>query len=433
MISVSFINNENETLLLSDPFLSFERAMVEMNEEIDETLNGYLNVHNQYMVESEIMGELSSEKTVYLESERTNIFDKIGNAVITIFKKFAELVKKVVDSIKNIGFKNKSNEEKMRDLLDYYKKNDPDKYRTIKDDVVVAFKSGELDPIDMKSIKEMNEAYDELVKLAKQKDVKPDSLKAKFEAMKKKFDGALDKGTVKKTATVVSSVVTAALAIATFKSKILDSKKNTMDYEKKLSEKNEATIKAIKELEQYQGGEFASDSLTKAQLLQNAHFWITKEYGKLISKEQGKIDKFDKGITSWIARHEKSKKDDFMNGVNRGASVISDKEKEERKAERKKNREDAYDKSKSQIKAKAKWDKKHPEEEIKDDDVKLINAEKIAAAQRRGQNSATDEPDDDVLRNRARQQRYGQREGDAKYDKDHNIKHGPQEHIIYHK
>lgn len=344
MISVSFINNEPERLIASDPFMVLERAMITMSNEIDEAISGFCSEYDQYTIESEIMGEIDNDKLVYMESKKTNIFEKIGNAVISIFKKVQEIVVKFIDNIKNIGFKNKSNEEKMKSLLEYYKKNEPEKYKDIKDEVIVAIQSGDLNPVDMKSIKEMSEAYDELVKLAKQKNIKPDTLRGKFEEMKKKFDN-IDQSKTVKVAKAATAVITAITAIVAFKSKILDSKKSTIEYEKKLAEKNEATIKAIRELQEYEGGEFASDSLTKAQLLKNASFWITGQYGKLISREQGAIDKFDKGITAWIARHERAKKDAFVDSIERGSRVLSDKEARSRANERTKNREDAYDKS----------------------------------------------------------------------------------------
>lgn len=350
MISLSFINNDNEILLASDPFLSLERAMEKMSEEVDNIISGFLNINEEYMIESEIMGEIDHEKTVYLEAEKTNVFEKIGNVVISIFKKFQDLVKKVIDSIKNIGFKSKSNEEKMEKLLSEYKKNAPEKYKTIKDDVVVAFQSGELDPTDMKSIKEMSQAYDELVKLAKQKDVKPDTLRGKFEAMKKKFDD-IDSSKVVKGAKATKTIITAIIAIATFRSEIIKSRKNILDCEKRFAEDNDEIIKTIKFLETIEDGKYVSDSLTKAQILKNAHLYRRGYYTKLISKENGKIEKFNKGITSWIARHEKNKRDEFMSGVEKSSKIISEKDKKARDAEREKNKQDSYDKAVGQREA----------------------------------------------------------------------------------
>lgn len=342
MISVAFINDGYEPLITSDPFLPLNKMMVEMTEEIDMMISSYLKIHDQYTTESEIMGELDEDKSVYLEAEKTNIFDKIGNAVISIAKKIQNIIKKIIDAFKNIGFKNKSNEEKIQALLDKKKKEDPENYKDIKNEVIAKFNSGELNPVDMKTLKEMNDVYDEIVKLSKQKDVKPDSIRAKFDAMKKKFDN------IDKPVKTISSIITVAIAMVTFKSKVLDARKNTIEYEKKLSEKNEATIKAIKELQQYENGEYASDSLSKAQILKNANFWINNQYEKLISKEQGTIDKLDKGITAWIAKHEKNKKDKFMDGVERGSTIISNKEKQKRDDERTKNYQDARDKADGQ-------------------------------------------------------------------------------------
>ena len=113
MISVAFINDGYEPLLASDPFLPLDRMMTEMTEEIDMMVSNYLNIHDQYTFESEIMGELDEEKSVYLEAEKTNIFDKIGQSVIKIGQAFIETIKKIIEWIKNLGFKNKDKMDKV--------------------------------------------------------------------------------------------------------------------------------------------------------------------------------------------------------------------------------------------------------------------------------------------------------------------------------
>ena len=62
MISVAFINNENEVLIASDPFILFENTIDELNADIASALLDFQNTHDQYMIESEILGEINEEK-----------------------------------------------------------------------------------------------------------------------------------------------------------------------------------------------------------------------------------------------------------------------------------------------------------------------------------------------------------------------------------
>lgn len=383
MISISFINNEYEELIASNPFLSLEKAIDTVSNEIDNTIDDFFREYDKYTVESSILEEVDHEKEIYFEAGKTNIFEKIGNSVMEIFRKFQNLIKSVIEKIKNIGFKNKSNEEKMKSLLDYYKKNEPEKYKSLKDDVVVAFKNGELNPIDMKSVKEMNDAYEEILRLSKQKDVKPDSLKAKFEAMKKKFSDTVDKGTVAKTAGAVTAIIGAGLAIATFRSKLANSNKTISECNKIIAEDNAKFLKTLNEMKTA-NPEFASEELSKAQIMKNVHYWTIGEVSKCITKEKSTINTFDHKITQWIAKHMKKESKQFLDDSEKNYKVIKKREDDERKAERKKNREDSADRAYGQMKGQYKYKSDHKDKVAADNWRDSYN-------KARGQNQAKDD------------------------------------------
>ena len=295
MISISFVNGERESLLASDPFLTLENAMLNASDEIDSMVSSYMKTREDYLFESSFLGFEDEEKSLYLESSKENIFKKIGDAIIEIFKKFEEMVKGVIDKLKNMGFKSKTDTEKLEKLL----KTHPE----LKDEVVCAYKQGDLNVADAKTLKELDSAFDEIVKMSKQKDVKPDTLRGKVEAFKKKFND-IDNTKVVKAAKATSVVIGAAVAVVTFKKYVLDARKAANDYSKSCSERNDAIIKAIKELEIHGkevGEDYLSDSLSKAQILKNIDLWQKDKSSKLIAAEYGRVDKLDKGITSFIA------------------------------------------------------------------------------------------------------------------------------------
>ena len=336
MISLSFINGEYEYLPASDELMTLESVMQTVSDEVDNCISSYLNTREDYLFESKIFGSLDEEKTVFLEAGKDSVFKKIGEAILALIKKFTDAAKKVVEKIKELGFKSKTDTEKLDKLL----KQRPE----LKDEVICAYKSGDLNVADAKSLKELDKAFDEIIKLSKQKDVKPDTLRGKVEAMKKKFANP-DDTTLVKTAKATAAVVGAAVAVVTFKKYVLDAKKSSNDYIKSCTEKNEAVYKAIKDLEKYgkeTGEDYVSDNLTKAQILKNADMWVTGQYSKLISSEQGKVAKLDKGITSFIAKHMRKDSRDLIYDADIGANEIKKREKKKAKEDFKDARNKAY-------------------------------------------------------------------------------------------
>lgn len=342
MISVSFVNGDIEPLLLSDPVIALENSMLTASNEIDSMISDYLSTREDYLFESMIMDGISEEKALFLEAGKDNIFKKIGDTLIDLYKKFEQFVKGVIENLKNIGFKSKSDTEKLEKLL----KAHPE----LKDEVIFAYKQGDLNVADAKTLKELNASFDEIVKLSKQKDIKPDTLRGKFEAFKKKADN-IDNSTAVKVAKTAGAVVTAAGAIFLFKKHVLDARKASYEYEKTCREKNEDVMKAIKELErlgnELHGDEkaFVSDNLSKAQILKNARLVQQGLYSKLITKEKGKVEKLDKGITSFISKHMKKESSDFIDDMHTAADIKDRDEKEAAKKERKKSKKDSKAKS----------------------------------------------------------------------------------------
>lgn len=358
MISVAFINDGYEPLLASDPFLPLEKLMEENTEDIDFAVSSYLNIHGQYMIESEIMGELDEEKSVYLEAERENVFDKIGKAIIAVCKKFADIVSKIITWVKDLGLKNKSDQDKVERVLKEYKKEDPKQYQNIANELYKAIDTGRMGLADARTLKEIKDITDSTLKAAKQQSVDPKSLRGKLQELEAKFD-EIDKGKLNKAATVTKGVVGAVVSIATIRGVILKSKKDIMDYENLRSTSNEEIIKTVEDLKTRDGGKYSPDTMTKAQILHNVAVLLNKKIGTLITKEEGKLKSIDTGITSWLKRYEKKKTDEFLANTADAGKRISDRDAQKREEERRKNRQDAADKSYGQKKGEHDYYGKH--------------------------------------------------------------------------
>lgn len=313
MISISYVNNDDESILINDPFIKLESEIVESERVVNDIVSSYVMESKNYLFESSVLGIEDKDKELYLEAEKENAFAKIGKAIIDLFNKFKEMAGNIVKKISEISFKSKSDLNKLDKLI----KAHPE----FKDDVICAFKNGELNISDAKSIREMEAAYDELIKLSKKKDVDPKTLRGKFEAMKKKFDN-IDKGTAIKVAGAATTVITAGTAIFVFKNHILDAKKRTSEYIEASKKSAEDTAKAIEELRRVYGDEYVGDGLTKSQIIHNANAWRMRKFDKLIRQENGLVNRLNNAITGWLSRRERQKSNDFinnMNAVNRAA------------------------------------------------------------------------------------------------------------------
>ena len=308
MVSVNYIKNDNFTLLASDPSLLLEESLNEISESVDAEVEAYVNRCEMYAIESEIMGSIDEEAQVYIESGKSNVFEKIGNAVIAMGKKIAEFIQKIIEKIKDIGFKNKTEEEKVKALLEDTKKHNPEKYKEMNKDIIAEFKNGELDFNACASIKDMREAYNEFVEIAKKKDTTPDDLSEKFEKMKKKAESA-DKSGVVKVAGAATTIIGAAVAIATLKSKIDSAKKTSLDAQNATAEMNAKTLAAIRELHNSADPtlqSYVSPTLKKATILKNAQLWMNKQSEGYVTRELNVIQKIGNGLREFISKNRKS-------------------------------------------------------------------------------------------------------------------------------
>ena len=420
MISMAYVNGDRPVLLASDPYLLLERAIAQSNAEIEEAVSSFINISEYYTFESELMGELDEEKSLFMESKGKNIFEKIGNAIIEIFKKLGDLIKSVKQKFKDMRFKTKGAIEK----IDIVCKDNPE----LKDKVICAYNKGDLKVADIKTMKEMESAIDEIFKLARQKDVDPKTLRGKFEALKKKAKES-DKSAIVQGSKSLVYVVSAAGALYEFKKRVLDARKVADECDKRNAENHKNFIKAYEDLSKQENGRYVDpNALTKLQILHNVLAWDANDTKNLVAAEDGKITKLERGIFRFLADHAKGSSQEYVSNLNRDTQVMNSKEEKARKAERKKNLQDAADKAYGSAKGKNKYDNKHMQTirarvrqdaadkaygsakgkhdfDGKHNQSILGREEAKAAAQRRGQNSIP--PNLDHIRDQAEAQQEG--------------------------
>lgn len=209
MISISFVNGDTKELPSFD-YLNIEHTIEESCNEMQDIANDYLTKYSHYMFEYAIeKKELRIDPRLVTEGE--NVFATIGEKVIELAKKVVEYITKLFDRITGRLIDNKSDIEKMNKYLKTI--NDPE----LRKSVFYKYQSGELDLTNLNSVKDISNAYDELVRLDR-KNSNPTTFKGKAE---KFFANVKDKMTLsntKTTAEIVLTVVNVGVGLTKIKS-----------------------------------------------------------------------------------------------------------------------------------------------------------------------------------------------------------------------
>lgn len=291
MISLAYVEGYNKESILSDPLFAFESAIENINKEIDNEIQEYIESVKDYEFLVYI-GEAKDDK----ESKPVpnNIFQKIGDSIKKIADEFRKFIQKIITDIKDSGFKTKSDIDK----IEKYCKEHPE----FKDDVKQKFAAGELDVSTAKNIAEIQKAYDELIKYSVQKDVNASDAKKKFAQFKEKLSN-IDKSTVVKTAAAATTVIGVGTAIYKYKSGKLGASKVAMDLQKANDEYYQKAMKGIESIlnssnfDDTKLGLIQGDNLTKAQIIKNGYNEYMGFVSKQVSNEQAANSKLEKFIS----------------------------------------------------------------------------------------------------------------------------------------
>ena len=295
MINIDFVN-DSINLKTEEIFRPFNHFMESCKKDINTMIFDFSMVEEKVTLESAIMGSVPETMMMVYESEKKNIFTKIGEMVVAIYNKFVEMIDKVIDTIKTYSFKKKTDLQKLDILLK--------KHPELKNEAIAAFNEGALDLSDVRSLKELDSTFDEILKMAKKKDIDPDSIKGKWEKAKKKFEEDAEKWEkVGKVAAATTAVITAVVAVKTLSSKFAKAD-NELREEKQKSKEAKAEILA--ELEK----ESLVDSSTGkwTLILQIWREW-NNNHSKVIRARQDNILSLADKVAAFVDKYDKNAKD----------------------------------------------------------------------------------------------------------------------------
>lgn len=375
MINLEYINGSID-LEIHSIFKPYELFMESCENDINKIFAEFGILEEKVTLESAIMGSVPESMMMVYESEKKNIFTKIGEMIVTVYNKFVELVDKVIDTIKTHAFKKKTDLQKLEIIL----KNHPD----LKNEAIAAFNEGALDLSDVRSFKELDSTFDEILKMAKKKDVDPKTLRGKWEKAKEKFEkGEKSWKMVATVAGATGAVITTTVALKSFNSKCLKATNDANEEKKKLRQ-SKAEI-----LDQMNKAGYDTSDLGKWQLILQMWRFMNEKYAILNKERTTVISKMADGITKFISRFDKEAGKAYVYNL----SKVKERMDEENDKKNKSDIQKAKDEQKARKEAEDEYYNSHRREELKKERDKAFNQSEARQASKDRHEKSNDNKD----------------------------------------
>ena len=165
MISVNFVNGFQLGSYIDSDYLEMKDAIAHESEFVENMIDTVIYNYDKAMLEYAIT-ESEHKPELILESDGKNIFTRIGEAILGMFKKINELVGKFIDFLSGKNTEVQSESQRLDSLL---KEINSD---AIKNDIIYHVNKGDLNLSNAKSVQDVRRAYDELMAMSAQDDAK---------------------------------------------------------------------------------------------------------------------------------------------------------------------------------------------------------------------------------------------------------------------
>ena len=201
MISSSYINGSIANIKAYDPFNIFESDVDIILDTVNTAYLEYKEAISEYNLQVEFFEASDDNKKDNVSEAKTNFVDKLGKAIIEVGKKAIAFINNIIAKIQESTFGNKTDMEKVATLC---RKNPG-----LSEDINKAFKEGNLQVADLKNIKELEDAYAECLRLARNENVDPNTIRGKWLKAKQKF-GNMSESDIIKGIAAIGTVVSVA-------------------------------------------------------------------------------------------------------------------------------------------------------------------------------------------------------------------------------
>ena len=308
MISVSFVNNTIQPIKVNDSLIDIFNTVRESENSIILLVEDYKSAINNNILNEAVGLDVITEDA--MEQKRKGIFEKIGEAILAVYRKIQEFIEKVIRAFKDLIYRLSPIEKK----LDIIKKENPE----LANKVLAEIDAGNISIMDIKNLAEVDKMYNDILEAAKRKEIDSKTLRGKCEAFKAKFDDLLDENnkTMKKLK-AAGAIITAASAIIFIKSNFDKAVKADLDAKKVSAEWFDKARKVVKTMEDTNNEDaLNSEVLTKAQIVSNINNYAQGNFGKIVTKN-GEVAKVMNSIITQLLKltnHDTDAKE-FMKGI----------------------------------------------------------------------------------------------------------------------
>ena len=369
MINIDYVNGSIalETEGLFKPYTKFIESC---ENEIKDIFVNFNVITEKVELESSIMGSVPENMMMVYEAEKTNIFARIGEFLVKIYNEFVKLIDNVIDKIKNFSFKNKTNVQK----LDILVKQHPE----FKNEIVAAFNADVLKLDDINKLKELDRAWEEVLKMAKKKDIDTKTLKGKIEKIKENFEKDEKSWKVVKVAAAVGTVVTAAKAVTFFVPQCAEVMEKFKELKKSRSEQHADMMEELRNAKDKDGNPIVTNQTGKFRLLLEFRRWGDKKYATVEKQQLSVFEILQNSIADFLDKFSKKSSEKFKYNLNK----TSERKEEQKLKDLENKTKEAAVTAAAQAEARNAVEKKH-EDEIRERKAKDAAAQTAAQTEAR--------------------------------------------------
>lgn len=253
------------------------KAVISSYIDLHECLESTRSIIDEYMIDDMLLEGTS-------DTDKKNIFEKIGETVINIYNKFMDFIKNIFKSINDRNIKGKSNIIKAEKMI----KRHPE----FKNEIITSIKDGNLSLDDIKSLDELDKAASEIANLALRENIDPKSLRGKWEKAKLKAKNLVNSKTASNSIALATSALSLTTGIVYFKNRSKAEKQSLKNSEEVAKKMNDA----LKNLEHVKSDVTTDVSATVASIFSDYVAQTTGSIKSVTDRTNTIVDGINKKI-----------------------------------------------------------------------------------------------------------------------------------------
>lgn len=304
MVDINYINYGFNDSEFTNPYYALERALHEFETGYHMLLEENALEDNIYSLEYDIIGVMTESDKEKKRNSNDTLLGKIGRMVRTLIKRILDFCDACAQKIKDVVFSCKSNEKKMNRLIREHPELSKEKIQVLCDE-------GGLDFSDFKSFADMDKAFYNLLKLAKDDSVGSDTFKGKCERFKETVGRERTTlQTAAKVATATTTLIGVGTAISKAKTASKEAHANSVELKHQITKEQHEIYTQLNALK----GHDDVEKEGKFRLLLDMWYLKNGHESKVIGNHVSKVTKLSKSIAGALDKLVGSSLGRFIGG-----------------------------------------------------------------------------------------------------------------------